>query len=681
MEPSDSYRKSDLFVASHHTLPNPWKFAGRGDDRITTSDGVKILPLPLEGEIQQHHLVREAVVFGIDRLETPGMMLFREKDADGVRMSDTEFLNIIWPLIEDLKDYMKALAEITKESVLVMPEDMTCPWADIISIKRTQPYSEFASSIDELYNRLDNLRGPGLMLSMPELEIWIFLRFKELGITLLGKKSDFFGSGVDSLKAIQMRELIMKSIDLGGKAEECAPLIVLDTGNIEKLARKLVAIREGEDVERGNNDQIQIMEGLIKDFCFFEKHVPGSHSDSQDGKVVVLTGATGSLGSHVLAHLATQSDIRTIHCLLRPTGSTGISPHDSLCIGLQKRNFPGLYPMTTRRFPDIQPQSSDISKPDLGLSREMIRSLRMHATHIIHCAWEVNCALPTVSFRQQVASVQNLLKLSLTSTRSEPAHFLFCSSVGVAMRTPSTIPLVPETPIPSLTHCSPTGYAQSKLISERIIEKAVAEYGARATILRIGQIIPGGGRGTPKWNQNEMIPLLMRTAISIGVLPSRIGTRFGDTCSWVDVNKLAESIIEIAGLSSQDEGQIYDNGKNKGHREESQLVYNIVHPRPFSWFNDFLPSLKLAGLQYNVVSYREWVEKLSRSKIDLENNSSRELLEFWLAQLGNTYEFDEEREIRFDTQRAQGKSKTLRDMVNLVEGLKLVELAKGIINT
>lgn len=305
----------------------------------------------------------------------------------------------------------------------------------------------------------------------------------------------------------------------------------------------------------------------------------------------------------------------------------------------------------------------------------------MHATHIIHCAWEVNCAVPTVSFTQQVASVQNLLNLSLSSTRSEPAHLLFCSSVEVAMRTPSTIPLVSEKPIPSLAHSSPTGYAQSKLISEKIIEKAVAEYGARATILRIGQIIPGGGRGPPNWNQNEVIPLLVRSANNIGAMPSSIGTRFGDTCSWVEVDKLAEIIIEIAGLSSQDEGQVYDNGKNESHGEGSQLVYNIVHPRPFSWFNDFLPSLKLAGLQYNVVSYREWVEKLSRRKTDLESNSSRELLEFWLAQLGNIYELDEEREVRFDTQIAQGKSKTLRDMMNLVEGSKLVELAKGIKNT
>lgn len=280
-----------------------------------------------------------------------------------------------------------------------------------------------------------------------------------------------------------------------------------------------------------------------------------------------------------------------------------------------------------------------------------------------------------------MASVQNLLKLSLNSTRSEPAHFLFCSSVEVAMRTPSTIPLVPETPIPNLAHSSPTGYAQSKLISERIIEKAVAEYGARATILRIGQIVPGGGRGAPKWNQNEMIPFLVKSANSIGVLPSSIGTGFGDTCTWLDVNKLAESIIEIAGLSSQDEGQIYGNSKNESHEEESQLVYNIVHPRPFSWVNDFLPSLKLAGLQYNVVSYREWVEKLSTSKINLENNSSRELLEFWLPQLGNFHESHEETEVRFDTQRAQGKSKTLRDMMSLVDGLKLVEVAKGIINS
>ena len=65
-DPPNSFHTSDLFVA-HPSIPNAWKFVGRADDRVTLLNGEKVLPLPIEGRIVQDPLVREAVVFGMDR--------------------------------------------------------------------------------------------------------------------------------------------------------------------------------------------------------------------------------------------------------------------------------------------------------------------------------------------------------------------------------------------------------------------------------------------------------------------------------------------------------------------------------------------------------------------------------------------------------------------------------------
>jgi len=62
-DPPNSYHTSDLF-APHPMIPDAWKFVGRLDDRITLLNGEKVLPLPIEGRIRRHPLVKEAVIFG-----------------------------------------------------------------------------------------------------------------------------------------------------------------------------------------------------------------------------------------------------------------------------------------------------------------------------------------------------------------------------------------------------------------------------------------------------------------------------------------------------------------------------------------------------------------------------------------------------------------------------------------
>jgi len=59
------------------------------------------------------------------------------------------------------------------------------------------------------------------------------------------------------------------------------------------------------------------------------------------------------------------------------------------------------------------------------------------------------------------------------------------------------------------------------------------------------------------------------------------------------------------------------------------LVFNIVHPRVFSWKEDFLPKLKAAGLDFETVEWSIWLEKLKGSEKDTEKNPTRKLLGFW----------------------------------------------------
>ena len=209
--------------------------------------------------------------------------------------------------------------------------------------------------------------------------------------------------------------------------------------------------------------------------------------------------------------------------------------------------------------------------------------------------------------------------------------------------------VIPEAQIEELGFASPTGYARSKLIAERMIENAVTSSGANATILRIGQIIPAKSTGSQLWNPTEMIPLMVRSASTTGALPDTHGS--SDQCSWIDVDTLSKAILEIGGV-----------GEFGGKTESSQLVYNLVHPRPFSWKEDFLPALRIAGLNFETTSWTTWLEKLNDSERDVKSNPSRKLLGFWEEGPRG----DGKREVVFETKKAEAMSESMRTADSVV---------------
>lgn len=273
-DPPNSFHTNDLFIA-HPSIPNAWKFVGRLDDRITLTNGEKVLPLPMEGRILQHPLVRESVIFGIDRA-VPGLLLFRAEAARG--LSDEEFLEEVWPAIGEANEKAEGFAQIGREMVVVLGEDIECPSTDKSSIKRAQVYREFKEVIDSVYERLESSQEGALVLDGEVLEKWILKEFEKLGVLLKDSKEDFFSAGVDSLKAIQMRGLIIRNIDLGGNASKCPSMVVYDSGNTKKLAKALIDIRSGKSNRNWDAEELLEMGILIEEYSHFVKR------EVRDGK-------------------------------------------------------------------------------------------------------------------------------------------------------------------------------------------------------------------------------------------------------------------------------------------------------------------------------------------------------------------------------------------------------------
>ncbi|KAI1425249.1 acetyl-CoA synthetase-like protein [Xylaria sp. FL1777] len=560
---NEDWRSRDVFIP-HPTIPDVWKYVTRLDDRVTLSNGEKVLPLPIEGCIRENELVREAVVVGIDRA-LPGVLLFRAQSADN--LSDDEYLDAVWPTIVDANSRAEGFSQISRYMVAVIPSNVSYPKTDKGGIIRARVYRDFADTIDELYEKLDDGREGTLKLSLPDLEVFLKKTYEDLMDTSISSvDADFFNAGIDSLNAIQMRRIIQKTLYLGG--HRLSNNVIYEQGNIKLLANHLYRLAQGLGSEE--EDGITVMRKLIDKYSAF-------------GEVAILTGATGSIGAHTLAQMVAKRHIRKVYCFVR-----GADPMGRVLESLKLR---GLKLSSPEKVVAI---SANFSLEDFGLGEALIEQFKNEVSLIVHLAWPVNFNIHLQSFEPQLAGLNWLLALSLTVRRPEPARLYFASSVSTAENTPAPATIL-EAPIVDFNQATPMGYAQSKLVAEYMIINA-ARAGARSYVLRIGQVV--GDLENGQWNDAEFVPSMFRSVLSLKALPI-----LNEMVSWLPVDTLARAFLEIDDtLRSSPRPHVID-------RVNPPVFYNMVNPDTFSW-DRLLQALKEAGLDFEAVSFADWLQLL-----------------------------------------------------------------------
>lgn len=268
---SDSWRSRDVFIP-HPSLPDVWKYVTRLDDRVTLSNGEKVLPLPIEGCIRQHEFVREAVVVGIDK-PLPGVLIFRTETSDD--LTDEAYVEAVWPTIVEANSRAEAFSQITKDMVTVLGSDVQYPRTDKGIVIRAQVYRHFADEIEDMYSRLDDGTEGTLRYGIEGLEGFIKGLYEDImGTTLDSVDTDFFTAGIDSLNAIQMRRRIQKTLYLGGS--KLSNNVVYERGTVRSLARHLYALAQGGEDE--DEDREPLMHELIDKYSKFGETVVSNPS-------------------------------------------------------------------------------------------------------------------------------------------------------------------------------------------------------------------------------------------------------------------------------------------------------------------------------------------------------------------------------------------------------------------
>ncbi|KIX02564.1 uncharacterized protein Z518_08505 [Rhinocladiella mackenziei CBS 650.93] len=594
-----SYATKDLFEP-HPSIKGAWKYSGRLDDTIVLMNGEKVIPIAMEQSLRQNKLVQEAVMFGTGKSQV-GMIIISSDLA--AHLETHEFIEAIWPTIAAENKILPAYAQLARDMIRVLPPATEYPSTDKGTMIRQAVYRRFQQDIDEVYRQAESKSAGTLVLSEQELQDFLRKQIRELApkedAANVTDTTDLFSLGIDSLQSTRLRARIMKEIQLNGNS--LPQNVVFEYPTIAKLAAAILGIRDSKAVDTG--DVIQEMEDLVAKYSVFPRHIPVPRASTET--CIIVTGATGSLGAHLVAQLVQRDDISEVCCLVR--ASSEAAARQRVIKSMQDRAVYHTLSLGLRRKISCYP--ANFSKPKLGLDDKLYDSLSMKIISLVHCAWSVNFNKSLASFEADcIAGMRNLMLLCLSARQPTPASFNFCSSVSAVASTPDDLV---EEALPESFKCAQgMGYARSKLVSEHLVTRAATETGMSARVLRIGQIIADTKHGI--WNDTEAIPLMLQTATTIGALPA-----LDELHRWLPVDTVATAVMDISLCFT------------------SQRVFNIVNPRTFHWTNDLLPALRAAGLSFVEVSQREWIRRLRVSNPDPETNPTIKLVEFFASKYDN----------------------------------------------
>ncbi|KAI0872127.1 hypothetical protein GGS24DRAFT_491690 [Hypoxylon argillaceum] len=609
----EEFRTSDLFAPIEGS-GGWWTFRGRTDNWITMSNGLKMDPTEIENAMSAHPDVKGALVAGSHRFR---LCLLIELRPEVVLKSNEErqsMLDELWPKIDEANKAAPKFGRVPRELIIFTNPEKPFSRAGKGTIQRRLSIDEYEDEIENLYANTEEGLLANDLPPLPSTKIDDLLSFlvalysETLENHDIAVDDDLFAKGLDSLLIFLLAARIKAGLRRRGTPEEVLERVnnalLFTSTTISKLAQNLSSVLSGpfgaDALRNSKNPRNDVRDILAK---YEAKISTILRSESQRrGQTIVLTGSRGSLGSYILSALLAREDVKKVYCLNR-TSDAQTSQIDSF----KARGLPEL------QLDRVRFLQTNLTEPNLGLAEDEYATLTANTTAIVHNAYPVNFIMPVQSFEPQIQALLSLLKLAQDSS-GNPA-VLFVSSIAAALPASGTRRAVKEAvlDVAEVGSILDQGYAQSKFICEKLIEKYASSGGGRGAILRVGQVA-GPLQGAGVWNVREWVPSMLLSSKHLGAAPESLGAA---NMEWIPVDELSRIVSELIDDVARRESGV-------------AVVYNVVNPRATSW-NELLPALK--DIVPETMPPAQWFERLELSQaaesLVLDENPGVKLIDFY----------------------------------------------------
>ena len=461
---------------------------------------------------------------------------------------------------------------------------------------------------------------------------------EESGVAMedLTDDTDFANSGVDSLLSLvivsrlrdeleldiqhellfmecptvgDLKQFLSGDINANGAAQplaESEPVPTLAPETAEDLTKKnSMPLRTDSEKATFAARKKAVDDYVQKYTAGFSAPIPSSSPTalSDNAKVVLVTGASGGLGGHLVDQIAQIPDVKTVVCLNR---EKNVEPYLRQQKAMREKGI--------RSFDKIRPRllvlQTDSSKPMFGLSSSEYEGLVTSVTHLIHNAWPMSAKRPLAGFESQFQVMRNLIDFACDIVSRRPECFKFSfqmvSSIGVVghygLGNGEKKTMVPEERV-GIDSVLPNGYGDAKWGCERMLDKTLHKHPDRfrTMAVRLGQI--AGSKTSGYWNPMEHFGFVIKSSQTLNALPDVDGTVY-----WTPVNDIAGVLSDLV-LSDRTPYPIYhvENPVGQPWREMNAILADALN----------IP---------NLIPFEEWVERVRAGP--QRNNPAATLLDF-----------------------------------------------------
>ena len=379
-----------------------------------------------------------------------------------------------------------------------------------------------------------------------------------LKLPSMGATDDFFLSGGDSLDTI----LLLSKLQQHG-------ITITPTELREASTPRLLAQTRKVDTS------ICVHSSLLEEkwHLSYATAMPHPVTRPRNTGSILITGATGFLGSHLLCEILDRHQSRDVKCLVRCRSAAEGS----------RRIFETFrrYDLDSRHLANIGIVCGDISKPFLGLPVDAYKQLTEEVTEVFHCAATVNMLANYDQLEaSNVTGTRNMIDFCMKGNRKQ-LHYASTLSVFVSTdRNNGTAYESDDLTIPTNIY---GGYGQTKYVAEKMVQSIDPSY-CDVFIYRFGLLCGDTVRGisAPK----DFLGMFFRGARRTGSLP------------WDKTESLAVDITPIDLASGMVTDIAY--GSHPG-------VYHIAGEEPL-YYNPLCTIMKEEDAITDIVDYGKWTE-------------------------------------------------------------------------
>jgi amino acid adenylation domain-containing protein/thioester reductase-like protein len=292
---------------------------------------------------------------------------------------------------------------------------------------------------------------------------------------------------------------------------------------------------------------------------------PGAVADSPG--LVLLTGATGFVGSHLLRSILSDTQANLI-CLVR--GESDAAAVARLQMTLRH------YRLEDERWAGrVTAVAGNLESPCFGLPVDVYDRLAGSVDAVVHNGAQVNFLLGFAALR--AANVSGTNEIIRFTARCRPKRLHYISTLAAVVADAAAYA---ETELSADARFPDGGYGQSKSVAERLVAQARGR-GLAAITYRLGEVMPHSNTGVA--NARALLDTLIRSCLKLG-LSFATSLRLDYTPVDYVARFLSAAIAAPTPPTS---------------------VFHVFHPQPRALATIF-ESFRQAGFQLQCVSYREF---------------------------------------------------------------------------